>query len=265
MNTHHDGAADMTTNNDAIAPNSSKNLHARRSLLPRLAGLTLALAIALPVAAQAPAFDANRFGPAAPLSGLQGDRAQPAPVLRPVIAAEPEFELEPGDYLWNPEASPAGPLVVVVSLPEQRAHVYRNGVRIAVSTISSGKPGHETPTGVFPILQKREEHYSNLYNNAPMPFMQRLTWDGIALHAGRIPGQPASHGCVRLPLDFARKLFSITEHGSTVVVADAASHGPSVAYPGDSAPVDAVTGLPLDRMDNIAVEGGSTEMTASLE
>ena len=255
----------MNTHHDATPPNPSTHSHGRRTLLPRLAGLTLALAIALPVSAQAPAFDANRFDAAAPVSGLHADRAQPAPVLKPVVAADPTFELEPGDYLWNPEASPAGPLVVVVSLPEQRAHVYRNGVRIAVSTISSGKPGHETPTGVFPILQKREEHYSNLYNNAPMPFMQRLTWDGIALHAGRIPGKPASHGCVRLPHEFARKLFSITEHGSTVVVADAASHGPSVAYPGDAAPVDAVTGLPLDRMDSIAAEGGSTEMTASLE
>ena len=265
MNTHHDGAADMTTHNDAIARTSSRNVHARRSLLPRLAGLTLALAIALPVSAQAPVFDATRTG-VAPVSGLQADRAQPAPMLKPVVAADPTFELEPGDYLWNPDASPAGPLVVVVSLPEQRAHVYRNGVRIAVSTISSGKPGHETPTGVFPILQKREEHYSNLYNNAPMPFMQRLTWDGIALHAGRIPGTPASHGCVRLPHEFARKLFSITEHGSTVVVADDASHGPSVAYPGDTTPVDAITGLPLDVMDSIAAEqGGSTELTASLE
>ena len=230
---------------------------ARRALLPRLAGLTLALAIALPVSAQAPAFDANGT------AGIEGE-AQ-APMLKDVVAADPAIELKPGEYLWNPNASPAGPLVVLVSLPEQRAHVYRNGVRIGVSTISSGKPGHETPTGVFPILQKRKEHYSNLYNNAPMPFMQRLTWDGIALHGGRIPGHPASHGCVRLPHEFARKLFSATEHGSTVVVADTTSHGAAVVHPGDRAPIDAITGLPLDAMDAVAVAHGGGGTTASLK
>lgn len=116
-------------------------------------------------------------------------------------------DLAPGGFEWTPEAAPAGPVVIVVSLPEQRAHVYRNGIRTGVATISSGKPGNETPTGVFPILQKSRDHRSNLYNNAPMPFMQRLTWDGIALHAGRIPGYPASHGCVRLPKAFAEQLF----------------------------------------------------------
>jgi len=131
----------------------------------------------------------------------------------------------------------------VISLPQQRAHVYRSGIRIGVSTISSGKPGHATPTGAFPILQKRRVHRSNLYDNAPMPYMQRLTWDGIALHAGRIPGKPASHGCIRLPKAFAKALFSVTERGVTVVVADETSHGPSVVWPTDRAPVDSYTGL----------------------
>ncbi len=161
--------------------------------------------------------------------------------------------LEPGDYEWNPELSASGPVVIVVSLPEQMAHVYRGGVRIARSTISSGKPGHETPTGVFPILQKRREHYSNLYNNAPMPFMQRLTWDGIALHGGRIPGYPASHGCVRLPHEFARKLFALTDHDVNVVVADEGSHSAAVVYPGERVPVNPVTGLePVSSTDAIA-------------
>jgi hypothetical protein len=93
-------------------------------------------------------------------------------------------------------------------------------VLIGVSTVSTGRPGHETPTGVFTILQKRKEHYSNLYNNAPMPFMQRLTWDGIALHAGNLPGHPASHGCIRLPLGFAERLFGVTALGMTVIVTD---------------------------------------------
>ena len=160
----------------------------------------------------------------------------------PAAAAEPE--LAPGQYLWTPELAPSGPVVLVVSLPEQRAHVYRNGVRIGVSTVSTGMPGHETPTGVFTILEKRREHYSNLYDDAPMPFMQRLTWDGIALHAGKVPGYPASHGCVRLPYRFSELLFATTARGMTVVIADAASHLPAVTYPGWFAPVAPGTGLP---------------------
>jgi len=150
--------------------------------------------------------------------------------------------LEAGEYLWMPEMAPSGPVVLVISLPEQLLHVYRNGVRIGVSTVSTGKAGHETPTGVFSILQKRKEHYSNLYNNAPMPYMQRLTWDGIALHAGSLPGYPASHGCVRLPFDFSQKLYGVTANGMTVVVANESSHSPAVSSPGWFAPVDADTG-----------------------
>ena len=170
----------------------------------------------------------------------------PAPTaVLPATALDAVDGLAPGDFIWQPERTGNGQLVVVVSLPEQRAHVYRNGIRIGVSTISSGKPGKETPTGTFEILQKKRMHHSNLYNNAPMPFMQRLTWDGIALHAGKIPGYPASHGCVRLPEDFAEKLFAETERGMLVVIADEASHGTEVAYPGAYAPVDAYSGLPL--------------------
>jgi len=153
--------------------------------------------------------------------------------------------LEPGEYLWLPEVSPQGPIVVVVSLPEQRAYVYRNGVLIGASTVSTGKKGHETPTGVFTILQKHEDHYSNLYASAPMPFMQRLTWSGVALHAGRLPGYPASHGCVRMPYEFAHLLFGETRTGMTVVVSDEKQFPSTVAHPGLVAPVDATTGAPV--------------------
>jgi hypothetical protein len=112
--------------------------------------------------------------------------------------------------------------VIIISLETQRAYAYRNGLPIGISTVSTGKAGHRTPTGVFTILQKNVDHKSNLYNNAPMPYMQRLTWDGIALHAGNLPGYPASHGCVRLPLAFAKKLYSVTQLGLTVVVTDKA-------------------------------------------
>ena len=154
-------------------------------------------------------------------------------------------KLKPGEYLWVPEVSPQGPIVLVVSLPEQLAYVYRNGVIIGASTISTGKKGHRTPTGVFTILQKKEDHYSNLYNAAPMPYMQRLTWDGIAIHAGRLPGYPASHGCVRLPYEFARKLFAETKTGLTVVVSDEKVFPDDVAHPGLVAPVNA-SGTPVN-------------------
>ena len=152
-------------------------------------------------------------------------------------APPPVADLSPGEFLWHPDASPRGPLVLVVSLDEQRAYVYRNGVAIGLSTISSGKPGHATPTGVFTILQKRRDHRSNLYDDAPMPFMQRLTWDGVALHGGRLPGYPASHGCIRLPHAFAEKLFAATRPGDTVVVAGGKASPPGLLHPGLLAPV----------------------------
>jgi hypothetical protein len=148
-------------------------------------------------------------------------------------------KLAPGEFVWHPEISPGGPIVLIVSLPEQKAYVYRNGVLIGASTVSTGKQGHDTPTGVFTILQKHEDHYSNLYNDAPMPYMQRLTWSGVALHAGRLPGYPASHGCVRMPYEFARLLFAETKTGVTVVVSDAEQFSETLAHPGLIAPVDA--------------------------
>jgi hypothetical protein len=127
--------------------------------------------------------------------------------------------LRPGAFTWHPDRSPAGPVAIIVSLPRQLVHVYRNGIRIAVSTCSSGKAGHETPTGVFVILQKDAMHESNEYSDAPMPNMNRLTWSGIALHAGNLPGYPASHGCVRLPLAFSQDLFTVTHLGTPVIIA----------------------------------------------
>jgi hypothetical protein len=141
-------------------------------------------------------------------------------------------DLKPGEFTWHPDRQPTGPVAVVVSLPEQLVHVYRNGVRIAVSTCSSGKPGHSTPTGVFVVLQKDKNHHSSTYNDAPMPNMNRLTWSGIALHAGNLPGYPASHGCVRLPLDFSAKLFEVTHLGTPVIIAGSHSDPWELTHPG---------------------------------
>jgi hypothetical protein len=128
--------------------------------------------------------------------------------------------LLPGEFAWLPQMSTGGPMMVLVNIKEQMAYVYRNGLRIGRTSVSTGKKGHETPTGVFTILQKNADHHSSIYNNAPMPFMQRLTWDGVALHAGNIPGYPASHGCVRLPYEFSKLLFDATTMGVTVVIAN---------------------------------------------
>jgi len=138
--------------------------------------------------------------------------AGPAPT---VLGNEP---LAPGHVVCDANTATPGPLLVAINLDEQMAYVYRNGQRIGRSTVSSGKKGYETPTGVFSILQKNKDHYSKKYNNAPMPNMQRLTWDGIALHAGNLPGYPASHGCVRLPLEFSKLLFGVSSTGVTVVI-----------------------------------------------
>jgi hypothetical protein len=147
--------------------------------------------------------------------------------------------LKPGEFTWNPDASPDGPVAIIVSLPEQRVYVYRNGIEIAVSTCSTGKPGHETPTGVFTILEKDKHHHSSTYNNAPMPNMNRLTWSGVALHAGQLPGYPASHGCVRLPMDFSAKLFTVTHLGTPVIIANAKSAPADVVHPGQVLTADA--------------------------
>jgi len=140
--------------------------------------------------------------------------------------------LKPNQFTWHPERSPTGPVAIVVSIPDQQAHVYRGGIRIGVSTCSTGKPGHETPTGVFTILQKDKNHRSSTYNNAPMPNMNRLTWDGIALHAGNLPGYPASHGCVRLPMAFSTKLFAITHVGTPVILAGSYAEPVDIVHPG---------------------------------
>lgn len=135
-----------------------------------------------------------------------------------MIAKFGDRSLRPGQYLWDAGADARGPARVVVSIADQMAYLYRGNELIAVSTISSGRPGHDTPTGIFPILAKTPMYRSKKYDNAPMPHMQRLDDYGIALHAGHIPGRPASHGCVRLPSEFAAKLFGVTQVGTPVLI-----------------------------------------------
>lgn len=153
--------------------------------------------------------------PSLPGAALAQSRSLESGTVMSVVRA-----LKAGEYLWAPQLAPAGPMLIIINRATQRLVVYRNGVPIAVSTVSTGRAGRRTPTGVFTILEKQVTHFSSLYDSAPMPFMERLTWDGVALHGGTLPGYPASHGCIRLPHAFAKLLYAETRLGTVVVVTD---------------------------------------------
>lgn len=132
-------------------------------------------------------------------------------------------KLRAGQYVWAPQVAPRGPMLLIVNTHTQRAVLFRNGVPIGATTVSTGRRGRETPTGVFTVLEKQVVHHSSKYDNAPMPYMQRLTWQGVALHAGHLPGYAASHGCIRMPAGFAKLLYGTTSLGMTVVITDHAT------------------------------------------
>ena len=176
----------------------------------------------------------------------------------------PFGELKQGEFTWAPELAPAGPITVLVSLDEQRAYTYRNGVLIGRSTISTGKRGHETPTGIFQTTYKDKDHRSSKYNSAPMPYTQRFTADGVALHAGGIPGYPESHGCVHLPSEFARLLFEAAPVGMTVVVADSHTAPRDEVHPAFLAPLSD-TGQHADQRRLLASESFRWEPDKSPE
>jgi L,D-transpeptidase catalytic domain len=119
---------------------------------------------------------------------------------------------------WGRHRAADRPVLAIVALSEQRITIYSAAGKMLEAPVSTGSTGYETPAGIFSVVQKKEDHRSNLYEDGEMPFMQRITWTGIALHAGNLPGHPASHGCVRLPMSFARQLFDLTELGMRVVI-----------------------------------------------
>ena len=224
-----------------------------------------------PVAAQSFVRDAGvpardpTTSTAAPVGVRTPDGGVVMPIPAPArIVRDPALEdvaaqaamLRPGESRWLAGAPRDGMVLVVVDLSAQRATVYRGGRPVAITTVSTGSTGRETPTGVFPILAKEKMHRSNLYNDAPMPFMQRLTWHGVALHAGHIPGYPASHGCVRLPKAFAEQLFGVTSRGNLVVVADDASADSLMRAGLQSWMAMQVGRLPGDADTMLASEGG---------
>jgi len=149
--------------------------------------------------------------------------SDPAPVLAfaapvpPSVCGPDPVKSRPATPLSPGEALNRG-VLIVVSIPTQKLFVFKDGIPWGSTSVSTGRAGHGTPAGVFPILQKHVRHRSNLYDNASMPYMQRLTWSGVALHAGHVTGHPASHGCIRMPWGFARNLYALTRPASTSVL-----------------------------------------------
>ena len=174
--------------------------------------LALAASGALALGAMSPAAASFESSQAKEVAGEAADTAR-----QDMLEAFGETSLKPGQYRWR-KVQATGPARVIVSLGDQLAFLYKGDTLVAVSTISSGTSEKPTPKGIFPILDKKKFHRSIKYDNAPMPFMQRLDKYGTALHGGHLPGYPASHGCIRLPRDFAAKLFSVTDVGTPVLI-----------------------------------------------
>ena len=143
-------------------------------------------------------------------------------------AASPRHERPVESVDWRAAGEP---IMAIVSLRSQRITIYDARGLMAQAPVSSGQKGRETPAGIFSVLQKDADHYSNLYDDAYMPHMQRLTWSGIALHGGPLPGYAASHGCVRMPYDFARNVFDATRLGMRVIVVPADAAPVEIAHP----------------------------------
>ena len=143
---------------------------------------------------------------------------RPAPMAQPrkPKVRRPSAKTEAAVKETN--AKPQGPLIIAVSIEQQKVRVYDANGLFAESPVSTGMKGHSTPMGVFSIIQKHKMHRSNIYSGAPMPYMQRITWSGVAMHAGVLPGYPASHGCIRMPTAFAMKMWNWTRMGARVII-----------------------------------------------
>ena len=183
----------------------------------RNAALTAAGALLLASCATAPVKVAEAPRPAAqelPYRWTQGNAPQ---AHKDALAMFGPVFLQPGDFRWA-ATIPEGETKVVIDLLTQRFYVYRGDQLVGLSTISSGKKGKETQLGFWSVMLKKKLGYSRKYDNAPMPYMQMYDPKGLAFHAGKLPGYPASHGCVRLPLKFAERLFGMTKMGTKVII-----------------------------------------------
>jgi lipoprotein-anchoring transpeptidase ErfK/SrfK len=156
---------------------------------------------------------------------------QPAPAAQP---RKPKARRPAAKTAGAPKETntkPQGPLIIAVSIEQQKVRVYDANGLFAESPVSTGMKGHSTPMGVFSVIQKNKMHRSNIYSGAPMPYMQRITWSGIALHAGVLPGYPASHGCIRMPMPFAVKMWNWTRMGARVVITPGAITPATFSHP----------------------------------
>src|SRR6478672_8760661 len=169
-------------------------------------------------------------------------------------------------------AKPVGPLIISISIEKQRVRIYDANGFFAEAPVSTGMKGHPTPMGVFSVIQKHKLHHSNIYSNAPMPYMQRITWSGVAMHAGVLPGYPASHGCIRMPMAFAMKMWNWTKMGARVIITPGEmspanfSHPLLVAQKVVPQPVIAdepKTDAPAVKSDKGANVGAATKLTNS--
>ena len=188
-------------------------------------------------------------------------KPRPQPPIPDHVAKEPFGEV------------PKGPLQLIISIDQQKLHLYSDGTEVAETLIATGVPGHPTPVGVFSVIQKDRLHHSNIYSGAPMPYMQRITWSGVALHEGGNLGHPASHGCVRLPHDFATRLWILTRLGARVIIArpelrpqqfadphlfvhkEMSPPVPSASMPVTEKPIKTAQSLPEDQKSDVPAAG----------
>ncbi len=164
-------------------------------------------------------------------------------------------DLKPNEYIWNPEASQTGPVGIIVDLTHQMLYVYRDGKQIGRAAVSTGIKSHPTAPGTYTIETKNETYHSEKYHEASMPWMERLTWDGMAIHGGNNPGKPSSHGCIHVPLDFAEKLYGITQKGDTVLISDL-QEAPGDTVPPGLVPQQAPAAAPDPKSNVDAPRGG---------
>jgi len=144
--------------------------------------------------------------------------SRPGPTVPPSRQGKRRHPEKKAELAEKESAKPQGPLIISISIAQQRMRIYDANGFFAETPVSTGMPGHPTPMGVFSVIQKHRLHHSNIYSGAPMPYMQRITWSGVAMHAGVLPGHPASHGCIRMPMAFAVKMWNWTKMGARVVV-----------------------------------------------
>ena len=239
-------------------PSQAENNQFRRAVLSnscwRLAVLTVAGAIGFAARADAAAFWSDydpSFSQAMPIMPHRARKAGRHPARSEAPA-------------WQ-AAKPQGPLIIAISISEQIMKIYDANGLFAETPISTGMRGHSTPMGAFSVIQKQKLHHSNIYSGAPMPYMQRITWSGIAIHAGVLPGYPASHGCIRMPMAFAIKMYGWTRMGARVVVTPGKITPASFSHPLlvtrklDPQPVAA------DALPDKAADAGETSKPAILQ